>query len=330
MHGVGIGDNETMRRSHILLAWSILAGLLLNACGTVEWPLPRVRPQDVNKPAASIPRGTQSQRSSSRAFVNVNAVVAKRGDTVYALSRRHRVSVRTIIEANRLPHPYHLRAGQRVILPRIRSHSVRIGETFYGIAQQYRVHPYDLARVNNLSAPYGIRVGQELALPEKSSTSNKRRRRNIARKKRASRGVRSKPVTPPTAIATPPPASAEGFVWPVRGKIISGFGVKAKGMRNDGINIATRRGATVVAAENGLVVYAGNELRGFGNLLLIKHSKGWVTAYAHNEKVLVKRGARVSKGQPIATVGSTGSVKMPQLHFEMRRGRVARDPVKYL
>ena len=101
-------------------------------------------------------------------------------------------------------------------------------------------------------------------------------------------------------------------------------------MRNDGINIATRRGASVVAAENGVVVYAGNELRGFGNLLLIKHSGGWVTAYAHNEKVLVKRGAKVSKGQPIATVGSTGSVKKPQLHFEMRRGRVARDPRKYL
>ena len=85
-----------------------------------------------------------------------------------------------------------------------------------------------------------------------------------------------------------------------------------------------------MAAENGVVVYAGNELRGFGNLLLIKHADGWVTAYAHNDKVLVKRGQKVGKGQRIATVGSTGGVKKPQLHFEMRRGRTPRDPRKYL
>ncbi len=112
--------------------------------------------------------------------------------------------------------------------------------------------------------------------------------------------------------------------------MISGFGAKAKGLHNDGINIAAKRGAPVKAAENGVVVYAGNELRGFGNLLLIKHADGWVTAYAHNDKVLVKRGQRVGKGQRIATVGSTGGVKSPQLHFEMRRGRTPRDPRKYL
>ena len=318
-----------------MMMWPILTAMMLSACGTVEWPLPRVVPQDANKPAPSVTQKTQSQRSPSRAFVNARAVVAERGDTVYALSRRHRVPVRTIIEANQLRPPYHLRAGQQVILPRSRRHSVRIGETFYGIAQQYRVHPYDLARANNLSPPYGIRVGQGLVLPNETSDINRGRRQNKARRNKARKKISSpkisrKPVALPTAVVRPPPASIKGFVWPVRGKVISGFGAKAKGMRNDGINISTRRGASVVAAENGVVVYAGNELRGFGNLLLIKHSGGWVTAYAHNEKVLVKRGARVSKGQPIATVGSTGSVKRPQLHFEMRHGRIAKDPKKYL
>ena len=112
--------------------------------------------------------------------------------------------------------------------------------------------------------------------------------------------------------------------------MLSGFGAKAKGLRNDGINIAARRGTPVKAAENGVVVYAGNELRGFGNLLLIKHSGGWVSAYAHTDKVLVKRGDKVGKGQRIATVGSTGGVNSPQLHFELRHGRTARDPRKYL
>ncbi len=112
--------------------------------------------------------------------------------------------------------------------------------------------------------------------------------------------------------------------------MVSGFGVKSKGLHNDGINIAAPRGAAVVAAENGIVAYAGNELRGFGNLLLVKHSGGWLTAYAHNERLLVKRGERVRKGQRIADVGSTGTVSTPQLHFELRKGRRAVNPRKHL
>jgi murein DD-endopeptidase MepM/ murein hydrolase activator NlpD len=112
--------------------------------------------------------------------------------------------------------------------------------------------------------------------------------------------------------------------------VVSRFGAKAKGLHNDGINIATRRGVLVRAADNGVVAYAGNELRGFGNLLLIKHSGGWVTAYAHNQVLLVKRGQTIKKGQSIARVGSTGTVNKPQLHFELRKGKLAVDPQKYL
>ncbi len=325
-----MGDNKIMRFSHILMVWPVLAVFVLSSCGSLEWPLPRLGPKDANQPTSSLSQKTRNAHSSSQVFVKANAVVANRGDTVYALSRRHRVPVRAIIETNNLRPPYHLRVGQRVILPRSRRHSVRRGETFYGIAQQYRVHPYDLARLNNLSPPYGIRVGQGLILPENSSNINRGKRQKLSRARPTAPRVSRKPKVLQGAIVPTPAVSGGGFVWPVRGKVISGFGAKAKGMRNDGINIATRRGASVVAAENGVVVYAGNELRGFGNLLLVKHAGGWVTAYAHNEKVLVKRGVRVSKGQPIATVGSSGNVKNPQLHFEMRRGRVARDPRKYL
>ena len=112
--------------------------------------------------------------------------------------------------------------------------------------------------------------------------------------------------------------------------MVSRFGAKAKGLHNDGINIATRRGVPVLAADHGVVAYAGNELRGFGNLLLIKHSEGWVTAYAHNQVLLVKRGQSIKKGQSIARVGSTGTVNTPQLYFELRKGKRAVDPQKYL
>ena len=110
------------------------------------------------------------------------------------------------------------------------------------------------------------------------------------------------------------------------GRVIAGFGPREGGLHNDGINIAAERGTQVRAAENGVVVYAGNELRGFGNLLLIKHADGWTTAYAHADKLLVRRGDRVERGQPIATVGQTGNVDRPQLHFEIRRGPRAVDP----
>jgi murein DD-endopeptidase MepM/ murein hydrolase activator NlpD len=133
----------------------------------------------------------------------------------------------------------------------------------------------------------------------------------------------------PSGPSTPAKTSGH-FVWPVRGQIISGFGRRANGVHNDGINIAAEPGSAVKAAEAGVVVYAGNELAGYGNLLLIRHANGFVTAYAHNKKLLVDKGATVRQGQTIALVGSTGDVDRPQLHFEIRKGDRAVDPGHYL
>ena len=137
---------------------------------------------------------------------------------------------------------------------------------------------------------------------------------------------------PPAESAPSGPGGASGgrFLWPVRGKIISGYGQKEGGLFNDGINIAVKEGTPVVAADSGAVVYAGNEIRGFGNLVLIKHANGWMTAYAHNEALLVRRGEEVRRGQIIARAGASGTVQVPQLHFEIRRGSHAVDPMKYL
>lgn len=124
--------------------------------------------------------------------------------------------------------------------------------------------------------------------------------------------------------------SASRFSWPVRGKILSGYGAKSNGLFNDGINIRAARGATVAAAENGLVAYAGNEVKGMGNLVIIQHSDGWMTVYAHMDSMVVRRGAAVRVGQKIGTVGQTGKVDAPQLHFEIRKGTRAYNPVNYL
>ncbi|WP_229743613.1 peptidoglycan DD-metalloendopeptidase family protein [Aliidongia dinghuensis] len=161
-------------------------------------------------------------------------------------------------------------------------------------------------------------------------------------------GTTVSPPEPESGAATPPPRAAapsaavaaivDGhrpptaplFSWPVSGRIISTFGPAAGGTHNDGINISAPEGTTVVAAEAGTIAYAGNELRGFGNLLLIKHDGGWVTAYAHNEVLLVKKGDRVRRGQAIARVGNTGGVNGSQLHFELRSGTKAVDPLDHL
>jgi murein DD-endopeptidase MepM/ murein hydrolase activator NlpD len=128
----------------------------------------------------------------------------------------------------------------------------------------------------------------------------------------------------------PADTETDKFIWPVRGPIIEGFGGSRHGERNDGINIATQEGAPIRAAAAGTVTYTGNELKGYGNLVLIRHDDGYVTAYAHAGSIRVTRGDMVEKGQVIGTTGATGDVDQPQLHFEIRRGTQAVDPQRYL
>jgi murein DD-endopeptidase MepM/ murein hydrolase activator NlpD len=125
-------------------------------------------------------------------------------------------------------------------------------------------------------------------------------------------------------------AGAVKLRWPTTGRIIAGFGARPDGTHNDGINLAVPLGTDVHAAEAGVVAYAGNELKGYGNLVLLRHDNGWVTAYAHNDELLVKRGDKVKRGQVIAKAGKTGSVDRPQVHFELRQGSKPVDPIPYL
>ena len=124
--------------------------------------------------------------------------------------------------------------------------------------------------------------------------------------------------------------SSNKFSWPVRGKVLSQYGAKKGGLFNDGINISANLGTAVKAAENGVVAYAGNEVKGMGNLIIIQHSDGWMTVYGHLDSMSVRRGARVSVGQQIGKIGKTGKVDKPQLHFEIRRGTKAYNPISYL
>ena len=132
------------------------------------------------------------------------------------------------------------------------------------------------------------------------------------------------------------PSQGEGSVagtklrWPVAGKIVGNFGPRPDGTHNDGVNIAAPLGTDVHAAESGVVAYSGDELKGYGNLVLIRHDNGWVTAYAHADEILVKRGDRIKRGQVVAKAGRTGQVDQPQVHFELRQGQKPVDPTPFL
>lgn len=205
----------------------------------------------------------------------------------------------------------------------------------------------DIAKQNNIKYPYHIKPGDKIAIKgsvvrPSRARDNQINRQQVAskprivtqpQKRRFSQATNVDSTKVPAVqkpIPKPPSISNKGFLWPVRGKVVLGFGMKKTGKSNDGINIAVREGTKVRASENGVVAYAGNELRGFGNLLLIKHKNRWVTAYAHNKKLLVKRGDIIKRGQIIAYAGKTGNVISSQLHFEIRKGTKALNPLRYL
>ncbi len=250
--------------------------------------------------------------------------VAKK-ETVYGISRRFGVPLRSVIDANRLAPPYALRIGQELLIPTMREHVVARGETVYSISRRYGVDRTELVRLNGIASPFTIKPAQRLVLPDSQPAAP------VIAPATGKTLVAAAPVRPtPVAIPQPPPRAGSKFLWPVKGPVILAFGPKKNGLHNDGINIKAPRGAPIRAADNGVVAYAGNELRGFGNLLLIKHAGGWVTAYAHTDQVLVRRGDQVKRGQTIGRVGSTGSVASPQLHFEVRKGTRAVDPARLL
>jgi murein DD-endopeptidase MepM/ murein hydrolase activator NlpD len=140
--------------------------------------------------------------------------------------------------------------------------------------------------------------------------------------------IKSKGTEVASAGAAAAPAGK--FRWPVKGKVIASFGTRPDGTHNDGVNVAVPQGTDVLAAEQGTVAYAGSELKGYGNLVLLRHESGWVTAYAHNEELLVKRGDKIKRGQAIAKAGKTGTVDQPQVHFELRQGQKPVDPTPHM
>lgn len=260
-------------------------------------------------------------------------ITVRKGDTLYSISKKYNIPIRDIIETNRLTPPYTLHIGRVLRLPNAKYHIVAKGDTLYNISKRYNVDVTSLSRSNNLEMPYTLRIGQRLSLPGTvSSTPVSYQSTASSETAKSSGSFWNRPSTKKASSTpyVPPKPRKTKFAWPVRGTTISKYGTIGKGRHNDGINIKAPLGTAVKAADSGRIAYAGNELKSFGNLILIKHDDGWVTAYAHNDRLMVKKGQRVKKGEKIATVGSTGGVSTPQLHFEIRSGKKAVNPSSYL
>jgi murein DD-endopeptidase MepM/ murein hydrolase activator NlpD len=240
-------------------------------------------------------------------------------------------------------------------------HVVNRGDTLISIARRNNVPVGELARANNLDQTAKLSLGMKLTVPGSKSAAAAPVAQPVA--------VAAAPAQPVAAVAAPatrmaaaggPPQSARlasattnvveekpvveaasvksseatgalpTFRWPVRGKVITSYGAKTNGKSNDGINLAVPEGTPVKAAEDGVVAYSGNELKGYGNLVLVRHSNGYVTAYAHASELMVKRGDTIKRGQIIAKSGQSGEVGSPQLHFEIRKGSSPVDPLQFL
>lgn len=274
---------------------------------------------------------TPADKSVNATRVPLQDITVAPGDTLYSLSRKYSVPVNDLAVMNDLSAPFTLGAGQKLRVPNLASVST--------------------PAVARTATP--VTSGAEKAISKTSSSDKK----SVPAENTKTAANANKPVeTPDVAVAPKQPMtsspsaaktqkissdpskklpaitarSSSKFSWPVRGKILSNYGAKSNGLFNDGINISAARGTPVNAAENGVVAYAGNEVKGMGNLVIIQHSDGWMTVYAHMDSMSVRRGARVNVGGKIGTVGATGKVDKPQLHFEIRKGTRAYNPSQYL
>jgi murein DD-endopeptidase MepM/ murein hydrolase activator NlpD len=236
-------------------------------------------------------------------------------------------------------------------------HVVNHGDTLLSIARRNHVSVAELAKANSLDPSAKLKLGMKLTVPGAKTAAVAPAAQPVVAAAAQPAAAMAPPATKMAAVAGGPQQSvrlaqattkieetapeapvkaneATGalptFRWPVRGKVITSYGAKTNGKSNDGINLAVPEGTPVKAAEDGVVAYSGNELKGYGNLVLVRHSNGYVTAYAHASELLVKRGDTIKRGQVIAKSGQSGEVGSPQLHFEIRKGSSPVDPLQFL
>jgi murein DD-endopeptidase MepM/ murein hydrolase activator NlpD len=271
--------------------------------------------------------------------------LVRSGDTLYRIGNETGAGAEAIARANGLTAPYPLKVGQELQIPEGLYHRVAAGETGIAIARAYGASWSEMVLLNSLAEPFILRSGQFLRLPNSASAvaigdSPQSAQQmadafslNIDDIVTGSQPARPEPGRTAATLASPiatPLAFAGAFAWPLAGRTVSRFGSQGGGRVNDGINIAAPLGSPVSSAGDGVVVYSGNEISVFGGLVMVDHGGGWITAYGHLGGLNVARGDKVVRGQALGSVGDTGYVSTPQLHFEIRKDRKPVDPLTKL
>jgi murein DD-endopeptidase MepM/ murein hydrolase activator NlpD len=278
---------------------------------------------------SSRPGGPLRQPGASPAE---RAVDVQSGDTLASIARSYSVNKQALVDANRLQEPYALPIGGKIYLPVPNIHIVEPEETLYSISRRFNIDTRSLAVMNGLTTPWVVWPGDELVMPPLATVDYGTAGAPITPARPWIGAEKSGPDTVKVATARAPSAPAGttpkgGFIWPVPGKVATGFGPGEAGGQNDGVDLAAEPGAAIRAAAAGQVVYAGQGVNGVGNLLLIQHPGGWVTAYGQADQLLVKEGQAVAQGEAVARAG--GGLA-PRVHFELRLGKDPVDPISRL
>ena len=245
-----------------------------------------------------------------------------KGDNLYSISKKFNIPIQKIIKSNKITSPFKIFPNQKIFLPRNKVYTVKKGDTLYSISRKFKTDLFSLSVLNKLNNVNQITVNQKILIPDYILKPKKIRQKEKPLQKTENKKIIKKKLLT-NKVDT-------DFIWPIKGKILNNFGSETPGFFNDVINISSNLGTSVKASLDGEIVYSGNEIPGYGNLILIKHSKNWITAYAHLEKIVKKKGNYVKKGETIGLVGKTGNVSEVQLHFEIRKGKEAVNPLKYL
>jgi len=241
------------------------------------------------------------------------------GDSPYSIARRHNVSVAELQQANGITDVRAVKAGAVLRVPPSGGGGAAQPLQQVAVAPPGASSPAPSYQTTDVPSTTQPTIINGSGTPPGSTSYTQVATRNV-----------NNVATGGIAPTQPRQSTSDKLRWPVSGRIISGFGQRPDGTHNDGINMSVPLGTQVQAAESGTVAYAGSELKGYGNLILLRHDNGWVTAYAHNDQLMVKRGDKVQRGQVIAAAGRSGSVDQPQVHFELRQGSKPVDPVPFL
>jgi murein DD-endopeptidase MepM/ murein hydrolase activator NlpD len=329
----GVSVEELAKANGLKKPYWVSAGTVLLVPGVVTPTAPRTtlqaQKQQGEEQGTSLAVEEEVNVAPKKVLASNGAHTVGSGETLYSLGRKYGVSPFAIAEANGFERDAALSIGQKVKIP---SGSAKVASAAPKLVAKPKLAEEEVIADEEpqvFAKPKTKLVIEEE--PKQEAKTDPQADEPVVEEKVAEAPIKKElRLKEPKVETTAPTAQALALRWPVRGKVISEFGPKSGGLKNEGINISVPEGTSIRAAESGVVAYAGNELKGYGNLILIRHDGGYVTAYAHAKELIVKRGDKIKRGDVIAKAGQTGAVSSPQVHFEVRKGASALDPNKFL